>query len=388
MGERRWRASRDLGLPTIPAIVRDTADDAMLRDALLENLHRAQLNPLEEAAAYRQLLDEFGATHEELAGRIGRSRSQVTNTIRLLNLPVPVQRRVAAGVLSAGHARALLTLDDADAQDALATRIVAEGLSVRAVEELVALGGAREAGRQPDRAAAPGDRAGADRPGRPALRQLRHPGQGRARPAQGQDRGRVRLGRRPGAHCRADGAGDRPASERSRRPRQSEPGGTSSRCPRRTCTSTWRARSGRPRWRSWARSRRSRPRSRASGRSPTTTRPSGACCGRPPSSSGSRRVLCGLGRRRRPVRGADVHRGRAREPARRFCPAAGGSAGRAARGDRGRPGSRSGCSSTTRGGGRRPGPRRRCGWRSRTRISSSGSGSPGTRPHHSGRTRS
>ncbi len=139
MGERRWRASRDLGMAAIPAIVRETADDAMLRDALLENLHRAQLNPLEEAAAYRQLLDEFGTTHEELAGRIGRSRSQVTNTIRLLNLPVPVQRRVAAGVLSAGHARALLTLDNADAQDALATRIVAEGLSVRAVEELVAM---------------------------------------------------------------------------------------------------------------------------------------------------------------------------------------------------------------------------------------------------------
>jgi ParB family transcriptional regulator, chromosome partitioning protein len=141
MGERRWRAGRDLGLPTIPAIVRDTADDAMLRDALLENLHRVQLNPLEEAAAYRQLLEEFGTTHEELANRIGRSRSQVTNTIRLLNLPVPVQRRVAAGVLSAGHARALLTLDDAEAQDALATRIVAEGLSVRAVEELVVLAG-------------------------------------------------------------------------------------------------------------------------------------------------------------------------------------------------------------------------------------------------------
>jgi len=141
MGERRWRASRDLGLLTIPAIVRETADDAMLRDALLENLHRVDLNPLEEAAAYRQLLDEFGTTHEELANRIGRSRSQVTNTIRLLNLPVPVQRRVAAGVLSAGHARALLTLDDAGAQDALATRIVAEGLSVRAVEELVALAG-------------------------------------------------------------------------------------------------------------------------------------------------------------------------------------------------------------------------------------------------------
>jgi ParB family chromosome partitioning protein len=139
MGERRWRATRDLGLATIPAIVRGTADDAMLRDALLENLHRVQLNPLEEAAAYRQLLEEFNTTHEELAQRIGRSRSQVTNTVRLLNLPVPVQRRVAAGVLTAGHARALLALDDAEAQDELATRIVAEGLSVRAVEELVAL---------------------------------------------------------------------------------------------------------------------------------------------------------------------------------------------------------------------------------------------------------
>lgn len=140
MGERRWRAAKDVGLEVIPAIVRDTSDDAMLRDALLENLHRQQLNPLEEAAAYQQLLQEFGTTHEELAGRIGRSRSQVTNTIRLLNLPVPVQRRVAAGVLSAGHARALLGAEDPDVQDELAGRIVAEGLSVRATEELVALG--------------------------------------------------------------------------------------------------------------------------------------------------------------------------------------------------------------------------------------------------------
>ncbi|HEX5494526.1 MAG TPA: ParB/RepB/Spo0J family partition protein, partial [Mycobacteriales bacterium] len=139
MGERRWRATRELGLDTIPAIVRDTADDAMLRDALLENIHRTQLNPLEEAAAYQQLLEEFGATHEELAQRIGRSRSQVTNTIRLLNLPVAVQRRVAVGVLTAGHARALLGLEDVDDQDELAARIVAEGLSVRATEELVAI---------------------------------------------------------------------------------------------------------------------------------------------------------------------------------------------------------------------------------------------------------
>ncbi|GAB2480955.1 ParB/RepB/Spo0J family partition protein [Jatrophihabitans fulvus] len=139
MGERRLRAATAAGLDVIPAIVRSTSDDAMLRDALLENIHRAQLNPLEEAAAYQQLLEEFGTTHDELAQRIGRSRPQVSNTIRLLNLPVPVQRRVAAGILSAGHARALLSLDDPSAQDELAARIVAEGLSVRATEELVQL---------------------------------------------------------------------------------------------------------------------------------------------------------------------------------------------------------------------------------------------------------
>lgn len=140
MGERRWRAAQLAGLPLLPAIVRGTADEAMLRDALLENLHRAQLNPLEEAAAYQQLLQEFGATHEQLASSIGRSRPQISNTIRLLQLPPAVQRRVAAGVLSAGHARALLALPDAAAQEQLATRIVAEGLSVRSVEELVAVG--------------------------------------------------------------------------------------------------------------------------------------------------------------------------------------------------------------------------------------------------------
>nr|BFE64315.1 ParB/RepB/Spo0J family partition protein [Dactylosporangium thailandense] len=139
MGERRWRAAQALGKEAIPAIVRETRDDAMLRDALLENIHRANLNPLEEAAAYQQLLEEFGATHEELAKRIGRSRPQISNTIRLLNLPAPVQRRVAAGVLSAGHARALLGLEDSAEQESLATRIVAEGLSVRATEELVQL---------------------------------------------------------------------------------------------------------------------------------------------------------------------------------------------------------------------------------------------------------
>jgi ParB family transcriptional regulator, chromosome partitioning protein len=139
MGERRWRAAQVLDRESIPAIIRDTRDDAMLRDALLENIHRANLNPLEEAAAYQQLLDEFGATHEELAKRIGRSRPQISNTLRLLNLPAGVQRRVAAGVLSAGHARALLGLDEAEEQETLALRIVAEGLSVRATEELVAL---------------------------------------------------------------------------------------------------------------------------------------------------------------------------------------------------------------------------------------------------------
>lgn len=140
MGERRWRASQIAGLETIPAIVRETADESMLRDALLENIHRVQLNPLEEAAAYQQLLEEFEVTHEELAARIGRSRPVVTNMIRLLKLPIPVQRRVAAGVLSAGHARALLSLEaGADAQEVLAARIVAEGMSVRATEEAVML---------------------------------------------------------------------------------------------------------------------------------------------------------------------------------------------------------------------------------------------------------
>jgi ParB family chromosome partitioning protein len=141
MGERRLRASQLAGQDSIPAIVKDTHDDDLLRDALLENLHRSQLNPLEEAAAYQQLLDDFGCSHEELATRIGRSRPQISNTIRLLRLPPLVARRVAAGVLSAGHARALLGLEDGAAMERLAQRIVAEGLSVRSVEEIVALGG-------------------------------------------------------------------------------------------------------------------------------------------------------------------------------------------------------------------------------------------------------
>lgn len=137
MGERRTRAAREAGLATIPAIVRETADENLLRDALLENLHRAQLNPLEEASAYQQLLEDFGITQEELAARIGRSRPQISNTIRLLRLPVPVQQRVAAGVLSAGHARAILSLADADAMQRLSDKIVNEDLSVRAAEAAV-----------------------------------------------------------------------------------------------------------------------------------------------------------------------------------------------------------------------------------------------------------
>jgi ParB family chromosome partitioning protein len=164
MGERRLRASQRAGLDSIPAIVRATPDDDMLRDALMENLHRQQLDPLEEAAAYQQLLDDFGATHEQLAQKVGRSRPHISNTLRLLNLPPAVQKRVAAGVISAGHARALLSLDDPQAQERLAQRIVAEGLSVRAVEEIVAVGD--------DTPAKSHRRAAARKPVAPALRHL------------------------------------------------------------------------------------------------------------------------------------------------------------------------------------------------------------------------
>ena len=140
MGERRLRASKVLGLSAIPAVVRDTADDVMLRDALLENLHRANLNPLEEASAYQQLLADFGITQEELATRIGRSRPQITNTIRLLRLPETVQTRVAAGVLTAGHARAILSVGDTQSMERLADKIVNEDLSVRAAEAAAAVG--------------------------------------------------------------------------------------------------------------------------------------------------------------------------------------------------------------------------------------------------------
>ncbi|MYX06559.1 ParB/RepB/Spo0J family partition protein [Streptomyces sp. SID8375] len=146
MGERRWRACREAGLEKIPAIVRATDDEKLLLDALLENLHRAQLNPLEEAAAYDQLLKDFKCTHDELADRIGRSRPQVSNTLRLLKLSPSVQKRLAAGVLSAGHARALLSVEDSEEQDHLARRIVAEGLSVRSVEEIVTLMGSAPKG--------------------------------------------------------------------------------------------------------------------------------------------------------------------------------------------------------------------------------------------------
>lgn len=160
MGERRWRASQAAGLTLIPAIVRQTEDQDMLRDALLENLHRAQLNALEEAAAYQQLLDDFDCTHEQLSSRIGRSRPQISNTLRLLKLSPAVQRRVAAGVLSAGHARALLGVTNAKAQDRLAGRVVAEGISVRSLEEIIAVGDDSEDDRgpriRPPRPTAPG----------------------------------------------------------------------------------------------------------------------------------------------------------------------------------------------------------------------------------------
>lgn len=189
MGERRLRAHQEAGIAQIPAIVRATDDESMLTDALLENLHRVQLNPLEEAAAYEQLMGDFGITQDELARRLKRSRPHISNTIRLLKLPVTVQRRVAAAVLSAGHARALLALDDPLAQERLAQRIVAEGLSVRATEEIVALG-RREA------QAADGASEGT-RPARRAtrhvpVRPVRHPGEGEHGTQEGSHHHRLR----------------------------------------------------------------------------------------------------------------------------------------------------------------------------------------------------
>jgi ParB family chromosome partitioning protein len=146
MGERRFRAAKLAGLKSIPVIIRQTTDDKLLREALIENIHRSQLNPLEEAAAYQQLLNDFSYTHDELAAKLSKSRPAITNTMRLLNLPPSVQRKVAAGVISAGHARALLSLTDEKEIENLANRIVAEGLTVRAVEEIVATGGAKTKG--------------------------------------------------------------------------------------------------------------------------------------------------------------------------------------------------------------------------------------------------
>ena len=201
MGERRWRAAQEAGLATIPAIVRETAEDNLLRDALLENIHRVQLNPLEEAAAYQQLLEEFDVTHDELAARIGRSRPVITNMIRLLRLPIAVQRRVAAGVLSAGHARALLSLEARPGGSGRAGRAHRRGGVVGAghrggghARQPVGRQGAQRAATQADPdARTPGCR-------RTALEHLRHPGDGEPRQAQGQDRRRVRLGRRSAAH--------------------------------------------------------------------------------------------------------------------------------------------------------------------------------------------
>jgi ParB family chromosome partitioning protein len=146
MGERRFRAAKLAGLKSIPVIIRQTSDDQLLREALIENIHRSQLNPLEEGAAYQQLLNDFSYTHDELAVKLSKSRPAITNTMRLLNLPPSVQRKVAAGVISAGHARALLSLTDEKEIENLANRIVAEGLTVRAVEEIVATGGAKVKG--------------------------------------------------------------------------------------------------------------------------------------------------------------------------------------------------------------------------------------------------
>ncbi len=216
MGERRWRAAERAGLTAMPAIVRRIEDADLLRDALLENIHRANLNPLEEAAAYQQLLEEFDVTHEELAARLGRSRPVISNTIRLLKLPVPVQRRVAAGVLSAGHARALLALDDPAAQEDLAARIVAEGLSVRGTEEAVTLA-ARLPPTEPPVAGPEADHARPRGPRRLAVGHLRHPGAGRSGSSQGPDHDRIRDRRRPGAHRFDHGTRDAARCGRGRR---------------------------------------------------------------------------------------------------------------------------------------------------------------------------
>ena len=211
MGERRLRATKQAGLRTIPAVVKDTADEQMLHEALLENLHRSQLNPLEEASAYQQLIADFGITHEQLGARLGRSRPMITNTVRLLRLPEHIQRKVAAGVLSAGHARAVLSVMDPELMDTLVDRIINEQLNVRQAEAAaVRMAGPVEA-EEVDR---PAQRA-ARRDRRPAGQPLRHP---RARQPEREarpDRHRLRLGRRPQPHPRRHRRG--PRGRRARR---------------------------------------------------------------------------------------------------------------------------------------------------------------------------
>ena len=205
MGERRWRAAQQAGLATIPAIVRETTDDSMLRDALLENIHRVQLNPLEEAAAYQQLLDEFEVTHDELAARIGRSRPVITNMIRLLRLPIAVQRRVAAGVLSAGHARALLSLEGGPREAGGTRRAHRRRGLVRAGYRGGGHAGEPSGSTGPVGAEAQADQhAGASGRRRAAVHRIRYAGHRQPRQAQGQDSGRVRVGRRLATHSRTD----------------------------------------------------------------------------------------------------------------------------------------------------------------------------------------
>ncbi len=157
MGERRWRASKEAGLAEIPAIIRETSDENLLRDALLENLHRSDLNPLEEAAAYKQLLEDFGITQEQLADKLGRSRPQITNTLRLMKLPVMVQEKLVSGVLSSGHARALLSIENESQVIELANKVIKQGLSVRALEELISV----TKGKKPKAKITPGSTGGA-----------------------------------------------------------------------------------------------------------------------------------------------------------------------------------------------------------------------------------
>ena len=376
MGERRLRAASAAGLADDPG---DRPGHRRRRDAA----RRAAGEPAPPSSSTRwrrrrptsSCWRTSAPRTRSWPARIGRSRSQITNTIRLLNLPPPVQRRVAAGVLSAGHARALLGLDDAEAQDALATRIVAEGLSVRAIEELVRARRADEARRgSRRRARRRRSRAGARRPGRPALRPLRHPGQGRPRPAQGQDHRRVRLGRRPRAHRRPHGS--RAVTSGPARP-ASEPGpgraaqGAPARPPGEHASA---GDAG------LARRRRSPPAVFAGfGAFADYNAAVGRACGRRPTSSGSR-TSSALDSAADGVWYAEVTVTAAAHGARLGSDRrAGRRAGRAA-GWIGRGGHRdTGADRPLPRGGRCPGPRSRCGWRRIIRMPSSGSAWPGTR---------